>query len=68
MRSKTETKMTVCKLNKGIWEIIQSEQETADVLNDYFSFEVEELEDQNLPAFSEQTYIQALENIEITVA
>ena len=54
------------KLDKGDGELTQCDQEAADVLNDYFAsvFEVEE--DQKLPTFNEQPYVQMLENIVIT--
>ena len=54
VRSKTKTKLSVSKLDKGDGELTQCDQEAADVLNDYIAsvFEVEE--DQELPTFNEQ--------------
>ena len=59
-------KNSVCKLDKGNGETTNSEQETADVLNEYFAsvFEIED--DQNLPIFEEQPCVQILEYITIT--
>ena len=66
MRSKTNTKMSVSKLDKGDGELTQCDQEAADISNDYFAsvFEVEE--DKELPTFNEQPYVQVLENTVIT--
>ena len=66
MRSKTKTKMSVCKLDNGNGELTKSDQETVDVLNDYFASVFELEDDQDLPTFDEQPYVQALENIEIS--
>ena len=56
--SKTKTKMSVFKLDKGDGELTQCDQEAAGVLNDYFAsvFGVEE--DQELPTFNEQPYVR----------
>ena len=54
VRSKTKTKKSVCKLNKGNGELTNNEQDTANVLNDYFAsvFEVEN--DNVIPSFEER--------------
>ena len=66
MCGRRQTKMSVSKLDKGDGELTQCDQEAANVLNDYFEsvFEVEE--DQELPTFHEQPYVQPLENTVIT--
>ena len=58
--------MSVCKLDRANGELTKNDQETADVLNDYFAsvFEVED--DQDRPTFPEQPFTQMLEHIEIT--
>ena len=61
-----KNKMPVCKLDRGNGELIKNDQETANVLNDYFAsvFAVED--DQDLPTFPEQPFAQRLVNIYIT--
>ena len=65
VRSKTKTKKSVCKLNKGNGELTNNEQDTANVLNDYFAsvFEVEN--DNVIPSFEERAYTNTLSTIEI---
>ncbi|MEW8547283.1 MAG: reverse transcriptase domain-containing protein, partial [Candidatus Thiodiazotropha sp.] len=66
VRSKSKTKKSVCKLDKGNGELTKDEQETASILNDYFASVFELEDDQNLPNFEEQSYMNILENIDIT--
>ena len=66
MRSKTKTKMSVSKLDKGNGELTKTDQETADVLNNYFANVFETEDDQNIPTINEQAYTHELTNIEIT--
>ena len=65
VRSKTKTKKSVCKLTKGNGELTNNEQDTANVLNDYFAsvFEVEN--DNVIPSFEERAYTNTLSMIEI---
>ena len=64
--SKSKIKMSVSKLDRGNGELTKNDQETSDVLNDYFAnvFRVED--DQDLPTFLEQPFAQMLEHTEIT--
>ena len=67
MRSKTKTKMSVSQLDKGNGELTNTDQETADVLNNYFASVFETEDDQNIPkTINEQTFTYELTNIEIT--
>ena len=56
MCSQSRKKKSVCKLDKGNGETTNNEQETLDVLNEYFAsgFEIED--DQNLPGLSEPEF------------
>ena len=56
VRSKTKTKMSVSKLDKGNGELTNTDQETADVLNNYFASVFETEDDQNIPTTNEQAY------------
>ena len=51
--------MSVFKLDKGDGELTQGDQEATDILNDYFASVFEMEEDQELPTFNEQHYVQA---------
>lgn len=66
VRSKAKTKVSVCKLDKGNGELSSNDQETADVLNNYFASVFEQESDQELPNFEELTYNNVLENIIIS--
>ena len=66
VRSKTKTKMSVSKLDKGNGELTNTDQEAADILNNYFASVFETEDDQNIPAINEQAYTHELTNIEIT--
>ena len=66
VRSKTKTKMSVSKLDKGNGELTNTDQETADVLNNYFASVFETEDDQNIPTINEHAYTHELTNIEIT--
>ena len=44
----------------------QTDQETADALNNYFASVFETEYDQNIPTINEQAYTHELTNIEIT--
>ena len=43
----------MCKLDRGNGELTKNDQETADVLNDYFASVSEAEDDQALPTFPE---------------
>ena len=66
MRSRTKTKMSVSKLDKGNGELTNTDQETADVLNNYFASVFETEDDQNIPTIIKQAYTHELTNIEVT--
>ncbi|MCG8045675.1 MAG: reverse transcriptase family protein [Candidatus Thiodiazotropha endolucinida] len=66
VRSKAKTKSTVSKLQMDGGLLSTNDQETATTLNNYFTTVFEKEPDGPLPHFTERTYNQVLENIEIT--
>ena len=58
-----QTKMSVCQLDKGNGELTSSDQETADVLNNYFASVFERENDHELQNFPELQFNNTLDHM-----
>ena len=66
VRSKTKTKSAVSNLTNSLGELSKNDQETADILNDFFASVFELEGDGPIPDFDERQYNQELNHILIT--
>ncbi len=66
MRSKTKTKSVINKLESGEGELTKNDQETANVLNNYFASVFTKENTENIPQIKSKETIPAISHIEIT--
>ena len=66
VRSKTKVKSSVCKLQNQAGGLTETDQETADILNNFFASVFEREGSNPLPAFEQREFLTELTDIHIT--